>query len=285
MILIARTGVTVIYRLRKFSGRVGEIGKPLPNPFKTFGDNRVLFRRGGTSMLAGAPGSFKSVLALNMVAYWANHSVTGVYFSADSDELTVSRRMAGILTGDPIERVEAAMLRGDREQYINTLACLDDIQFEYNQLDMDGITTRLQSHEAVYGAWPDVVCIDNLIDFVESPDDWGGLLQMIKDLDALSREIKAHICILHHAKLRGGGDSRKKPDPGELNRPPADWEIQGRVTQIPRLVLSVKESGMRLNVATIKNTNGPMCRDGSKYMEFEVAQSMRVGESTFGGYR
>jgi hypothetical protein len=275
----------IVYRLRKFSGRVGQIGKPLPTPFKTFGDNRVTFRHGATSMIAGAPGSFKSVLALNMAAYWANHGLTGMYFSADSDEMTVSRRISGILTGDPIERIEAAMIKGDRAPYIKSLSCMDDIQFEYEQLDMDGITTRLQSHEAVYGAFPDVIWIDNLIDFVDAPDDWGGMLQMIKDLDALSREIKAHICILHHAKLRGGGDNRKKPDPSEADRPPADWEIQGRVTQIPRLVLSVKESGMCLNVACIKNTNGPMQRDGSKYMEFQVKQSMQVEESTYGGYR
>ena len=270
-----------MYRLRKFSGRVGQIGKPLPDDYKTFANNRVTFRQGATSMIAGAPGSFKSVMALNMAAFWANQGYTGLYFSADSDEMTVSRRISGILSGDPIERVEQAMIRGDREQYISRLASMDDVQFEYEQLDMEGITLRLRAFEAIYGAYPDVIWIDNLIDFVDSPDDWGGMLQMIKDLDALSREVKAHICILHHAKLRGGQDTRKKPDEREANRPPADWEIQGRVTQIPRLALTVKEDGLTLKVACVKNTNGPQHRGADVWMDFRIQQSMRMTEETY----
>src|ERR1700755_710837 len=90
----------LMYTPRLAFGRVGNIGQRLPDPYRSFGREQIHFRRGATSMIAGVPGAFKSVVALNMVKRWADQNITTMYFSADGDEFTVIRRLAGIITGD-----------------------------------------------------------------------------------------------------------------------------------------------------------------------------------------
>jgi AAA domain len=261
----------------RFASRTGDSGSPLPDPFDSLAVYQVHFRRGSVSMIAGTPGSFKSILALNMLAYWSGLGIGCQYFSADSDEFTTIKRLGGILTGDSVDTVEKRILSGERRRYEAALRKLQSTQFEYKQMDIDGIVNHVRAYEAVYGIYPEVIFLDNLIDFADSPDDWGGMLVMIKELDQLAKDIKAHICILHHAKLRGG-TSGKGPEPG---RPPADWEIQGKVTQIPRLVLTLAADSTNLRVASVKNTNGQQFRDASVYVDFQVLNSMRVEDINF----
>src|ERR1700744_2867829 len=267
-----------MYSPHKFGHRVGNIGQPLPNPFKQLDENRANFRRGATSLIAGTPGSFKSVIALNMLTTWAKQGVNCLYFAADSDEVTVVNRLTGIVTGVNIERVERQMMedRGKREEYqVRLEEALPGVEFEYEQMDFEDVVRHVKSYEAAYGGYPDVIFIDNLIDFVDSPTDFGGMLEFIRAMDGLSKEIKAHICILHHAKLRDtkGDDAEKDP-----LQPPADWEVQGRITQLSRLVLTICAVGLHVNMSVVKNTLGPQTRDASRRFGFEVYSSMQVAE-------
>ena len=82
-----------MYSPKRFAGRIGNIGRKLPDPFNSLGRENIHFRRGSTVMIAGKPGAFKTVVALNMVAKWAEHGTSVLYFSADGDEFTVVRRL------------------------------------------------------------------------------------------------------------------------------------------------------------------------------------------------
>lgn len=270
-----------MYSPHRFGDRVGNIGQPLPHPFKCLETNRATFRRGATSLIAGTPGSFKSVMALNMLCEWASHGVSSLYFAADSDEVTVVNRLSGILTGTNIDTVERRMMEGKRREYEGALRnrLAGRAEFEYEQMDIDDVVRHTRSYEAVYGGYPDVIFIDNLIDFVESPTDFGGMLEFIRDMDGLSKEIKSHVCILHHAKLRDTKKDKDSPDtPDDPMQPPADWEIQGRITQLSRLVITITAVGLNVNIAVVKNTNGPQTRDASRYFGFDVYGSMQVRE-------
>jgi len=261
----------------KYPRRIGNVGTPLSDPLNSLALQRIQFRRAATSMIAGTPGSCKSVIALNLLVHWAKDKNGCLYFSADSEEFTVVRRLAGILTGDDLDTIEKKMLSGQHGRYVRELSRIDTVQFEYEQLDIQGIANRVKAYEQIYGAYPDVIFVDNLLNFVESPDDWGGMLLMTRELDALARETKSHICILHHAKLRTTV-AGKTPDFG---RPPADYEIQGKVTQIPRLVLTVGADNLTIRLACVKNTNGPQWRDASEYLNFSLTNSMRIQELDF----
>lgn len=266
-----------MYSPHKFAQRIGNTGSPLPDPFASLSAYQVHFRYGALSLVAGTPGSYKSVFALNMVVAWAKAGIGSLYFSADSDEFTVCKRLAGIVTGDSIGLVEKRMMAGERQPYEAALRKLHGVEFEYKQMDMHGIACHVKSYEAIYGGYPDAIFIDNLIDFADAPDDWGSMLVMLKDLDQLAKEVKAHICVLHHARLRGS--SAKGASSAEPGRPPADWEIQGRLTQIPRLALTLAADGTSLRAAFVKNTNGPQFRDGSVSVGFQVLSSMRIDET------
>jgi AAA domain len=267
----------MMYSPDKYPRRIGNIGSPLPDPLLSLAAQRIQFRRGATSMIAGTPGSCKSVLALNMLAQWSKDRIGCLYFSADSEEFTVVRRLAGILTGDDLDTVEKKMLRGEHGRYVAALRRTDVVQFEYEQLDMQGIANRVKAYEQVYGSYPEVVFVDNLINFVESPDDWGGMLILTRELDALARDTRSHIVILHHAKLRPTVAGRTPA----FDKPPADHEIQGKVTQIPRLVLTIGADNLSVRVACVKNTNGPQWKDASVYWDFALTNSMRLQELSF----
>lgn len=259
-----------MFSLAKFRSRTGNIGKPLPSPFNVFDFENVRFRHGATSMLAGQPGTFKSVLALNMLARWSGMGVTAMYFSADSDEFTVARRCAGIVTNEDQAAVEAGLTPGHPNfaRYCDSLNAFGNVRFEYRSMDIDQIAGRLASYEQAWGDFPDVVFIDNLINFASSATDWGEMIDLINELDALARETRSHICVLHHAS---DGWPSGKPVPRHA--------IQGKVTQLPRLVLTTAADGPHLMVSCVKNTNGPQYPNADKWMDFAVRPSLRTDEN------
>jgi AAA domain len=260
-----------MYSPWRFQNRVGDLGKPLPDTFPIFeeDENRVRFRKGGTSLIAGAPGSFKSVFSLNLAVQWAQQGIGCMYFSADCDENTVIMRLSGILTGNTMKDVETNLLEEKPGKYVKALKGLEGVEFEYAQMDTDGIVEHVQQYEAFYGQHPGAIFIDNLIDFVDSPDDYGGMITFIRDMAALAGQTKSHVCILHHARL---------PDGKATTLPPQDREIAGRVTQIPKVVLTMAASGRDLYMSCVKNTLGPQYRDARKIMGFKVSESMQINE-------
>lgn len=257
-----------MYSLHKFAGRTGRLGTPLPDPYPLFDASRIRFRRGGVSLIAGTPGSYKSVFALNLVTKWApEHSI--LYFSADSDEFTVAKRLSSILTDHDSETVDQRMMQDMtwRRTYQQSLEVLHNAKFVYRSLEFETIQNHIEAFESVNG-WPDVVFVDNLIDTVEDPTDWGGMINFIKQMDVLSRETGAHICILHHASE---GWAEKNP-----GMPPPSYAVQGKVNQIPRLVLTVAAQESWMRMACVKNTNGPMDPTARRYMSWTVQPSLRV---------
>lgn len=259
-----------MYSLRKFSNRVGNIGQPLPDLFPMFTAERIRFRHGATSLIAGAPGSYKSVLALNMLAKWCAQDATALYFSADSDEFTVAKRMGAMLTGDSTEQFEAAP---HLARYTEALAAVDSAAFVYRSVDMETVQAHMHAFEAIHGDFPDVVFVDNLMNMVDDPTDWGGMIRMILDLDILARETRSHVCVLHHAS-----ESWAKDHPGA---PPPSWAIQGKVSQIPRLVLTVAATDSTIRIACVKNTNGPQDPRARNVMDFTVQSSLLIEDPAY----
>jgi AAA domain len=258
-----------MYSLAKFASRAGRLGTPLPSPFHSFDIANIRFRLGATSMIAGKPGAFKSILALNMLNFWTREGYPAVFFSADSDEHTVARRLAGIITDTSSETIDAHFQEGRFRDYVPYLESLGLARFEYRILNMEGIAERLAAYEAVYGDYPPLVFLDNLINFSDSTEDWGLMRDMTKELDALARETKSHICVLHHASESWGKASDPVPRAA----------IQGKITQIPRLVLTCAADGPVLKVCCVKNTNGPQDPDAHRPMYFRVEPSLQVTDN------
>jgi KaiC/GvpD/RAD55 family RecA-like ATPase len=265
--------------LRKFASRTGDTGIPLPSLYSSWEKNQVTFRRGSTSMIAGTPGTYKSILALNMAAQWALKGHSILYFSADSDESVVARRMAGILTGDKATDIECR-IQENPGYYEGALSKLGDLRFAYDsRLTVTGVRDYLAAWETVYGEYPEIIVIDNLINFAEYPDDWAAMLVVIRDMDDIARETGAHACILHHAKIRSG---KKEQDEGW---PPADWEISGKVTQLSRLVLTLAAEDQSLYWSVVKNTTGKQDRQARMRHGMDVEDSLRIRDTGYLSYK
>jgi len=262
------------YSLGKFADRIGNLGRPLPDPFPIYGDptRRYKFRYGEVSMLAGKPGSFKSITALNWLAGWAGNGLGIMYFSADSGEAIVASRMTSIITGRSAEEIDRRFsMRENLDEFSGQLDWLDRlVMFEYRQFDIDKIVKRIRGYSDIHGRSPDVIFVDNLINFVDRPDDYGDMIVLLRELDAVAREYKSHICVLHHAKF---GEKKKDED---IGRAPADHEIAGKVTQIPRIAFTSGAIGTQIQVACVKSTNGPQDPFAMNPMSFRIDDSLRV---------
>jgi AAA domain len=256
-----------MYALDKFHTRTGRMGAPLPEVWGSFSDNKITFRRGGMSLIAGQPGAFKSTLARNMLVSWVQQGMTAVYFSADSDEDEAARQVYGIISDTDTEGVERLFRTRQYDTITPVLRTMGAARFDYKAYDVDGIAFRLQAYEAVHGDYPDVVFIDNLINFASSSQDWAGMIDLQNELKALALEMRCHVCVLHHVT-----------DAFPSGVPVPRSAIQGKVTQIPTLVLTVAAAGLQLSVASVKNRNGPAWPNADRWMNFQVYPSMRIQE-------
>lgn len=256
--------------------RAGVTGEPLPAIYPSLTEAGVKFRRGGTSMVAGPPGAFKSTFALNALTRWAQDpNFVGLYISADSDEHTVGKRCAAILSGDPTDTVEKTIRNGGYTQQLGTLAY---IHWEFRALDIKQMDERMAAIKKMHGKFPDLIVVDNLMNVVDNPTDYGGQMLMCRDLDAVARAAASHVMILHHTHE----DAQNKNAP---QRPQAVWEIHGKVNQFPRLILTLAaqqnqdHTEAHLMVACVKNTNGPADRTGREYTDYIITTAnARVSE-------
>ena len=82
--------------LTRSIGRADIGGEPLPQIFKSFESNKIVFRRAEVSMLAGTPGVGKSTLALALAL---KMRVPTLYISADTNAHTMAMRLASMISG------------------------------------------------------------------------------------------------------------------------------------------------------------------------------------------
>jgi hypothetical protein len=228
-------------------------------------------------MLAGVPGAFKTALALNEVVSWADQGLYTQYFSVDSDESTIVERLNGIVTGKSMQEVEAFTRTNPAyfdSQLYNRLG--DKVMFEYQNQSWDSMVYHVASYEQKYGAYPDVVVVDNLIDLAPDVYAFSEMQAIIKNADSLAKKIGAHVHILHHARLVSH-DSGMDVTPG---LPPPAQEIQGRMTQFPTLVMTLGAAGMNLRLAVVKNRFGWQFPDARVSHPFIVRPNMRVEDVT-----
>lgn len=232
-------------------------GRPLPSPFQVFRDNKISFRAGETSMIAGQPGNRKSSLALWVVTQWVSrHNLRGIYFSADSSELVqAGRALAMVSHGLDASEAEQRLKEGDEvsletlHRELNGLGwCFDpDITYE-------GIALEIDAFVELWGTFPDFIVIDNLTDVDgQGDDEWGTLRRVMKSLVSLARATGAHVMVLHHTSE----DFKDDPCPPRK-------AIQGKVSQKPSLILTIggiQNEKVPVNVA--KNRYGPGDRTGS----------------------
>jgi hypothetical protein len=247
-------------------GPVG--GDPLPAPFASWSSKGIRFRRSSVSMLAGIPGSFKTMIALNAIA---NMGVPTLAFSTDSSEETVRARLLAIASGQPTDSTESwAYSAPDRAAEL--LSRFDFVQFDFApDPTLDDVWLSTYAYAETHGVWPEQIVVDICSDVGhDTGDEWGSLRDLMRQSKVLARETAAHVLLVHHAS---DSQSTKRPCPRRS-------DIHGKVAAIPELIVTcgMTDNG-ELHVASVKNRHARADKDANNHFRMELhAERAFVGD-------
>lgn len=225
--------------------------------FHTLENAGIRLREGTVTVVAGTPGSMKTGLSL----YWVGRlNQPTLYFSADSEDFEIVERAAAMVTGDSMTQV-----RANPEAYVEAL---DQLQIRFTFEDSptyEDVELEVAAYAEVFGEWPKVIVIDNLLNLTgENESEWAAHRDHMRVVHKLTRITRATTLLLAHM----GED---KVDP--TGAPAPRNKLQGKVSHLPKMILSLAFDGQRLKVAAVKNRFGPADASGHNYVELHVDPS------------
>lgn len=237
-----------MYRLHRISPRENA-REPLPD-ILGLASSGIQIRRGQVTMVAAQPNDGKSLLTLWMAIRWAQQGVRSFYFSADTDELTTLRRAAATVTGQPQASIESWMQDGWSEVEDALAELNGGVSFSFEtDPTYQHIHEELVAYWEMWGEYPDVIVIDNLMDVVgDNDDEYGSMRDTSKALKRFARLTGAAVIVLHHCN-----ETDKRED-----HPPARREITGKVSQKAELILTLQlvDGQNLMRIAAVKNRSG-----------------------------
>ena len=115
-------------------------------------------------MVAAAPNAGKSMFAL---VYAIKAKVPTLFFSADTDVATVSLRVASALSYEDQVKVEQN-LNNNPNYYSKYLQDASHIQWVFDSSpNLDDIESEVKAYVELYGIYPQLIVIDNLMNVVQ----------------------------------------------------------------------------------------------------------------------
>jgi len=229
----------------------------LPDLFPALASNGIRFRRGQVTMIAGQPNSGKSLLAL---FYAVKSNVPTLYISADTDAYTTAIRAAAVITGSQVNTVEEAFTSGaGYEFYEDELKTLKHLRFDFDPSPtLDDIQLSIQAYGEAFGEYPQLLIIDNLLNIAALHDnEWTGMRDIAKAMHHIARETDAAVFMLHHTTEAEG-----RPE-----LPPSRKSIQGKISQLPEMILTVAmdHETSEYRIACVKNRFAKNSAAGTDY--------------------
>jgi predicted ATP-dependent serine protease len=229
--------------LTRSVGRPEIGGEPLAPVFRTFDNNQIVVRRSEVSMIAGEPGAGKSTLALALAL---RMNVPTLYLSADTNAHTMAMRLYSMITGESQQQAEVA-IEQDPENAKRKLALASHIYWSFDSApNLGDLDDEIMAIEELLGRPPELIIVDNLMDVaMEGGEEFGGMRSAMKELKFLARDTNAAVVVLHHTS------ESFKSDPT-----PPRAAVQGKVNQLPALILTVGQQGGLMAVSSVKNRYG-----------------------------
>lgn len=237
-------------------------GDPLPDVYPVLAKLGAHFRRGQVSMIAGAPGGGKSLLACDILLgmeYPDGTSPSVLYFSADSDKGTIGTRLGAAISNQFFQDVEEELKNPEAEIWDQISESLSNVWFNWNSSpsykDIEG---ELQSYCEVTGQYPDLIIVDNLKNMVSenggaSHEQYDEIMEYLK---ILAIETKSHVMVLHH--VTGVWENGDMPIPlsGLLGKP-------GKPCRLILTLYSESRDPDVMGICVVKNSNGKAAADAS----------------------
>lgn len=229
--------------LARSVGRASIGGEPLPSCFKAFEAHEIIIRRAETTMIAGVPGTGKSMLALALAL---KMGVPTLYVSADTNAHTMAMRLASMISGKSQSETEHKLF-DDPGWTKAILARGSHIVWSFESTPtLEDVYEEVAAFEELWGQPPALIIIDNLMDVAtDGGEEFSSMRAIMKELKYLARATNAAVLIMHHTTE---GTSGTPCQPMSA--------IQGKVNQIPALILTLANVGESLAVAVVKNRYG-----------------------------
>lgn len=239
-------------------------GEPLPQLFKQFDQYGMKLRRGWLHLFAAAAGGFKSMwstfLSLHM-QYEDGTRVPTLYMSADNDKLTFGTAAIASYRNIHVNEAEQLIEQEDPEvlDWLGEVTGHLWVNFDSAPTTAD-IAQELDAFATVYGEWPHLLVIDNLMDV----DTYGaGESEAISQNAILgffrqvARETGAAILVLCHVTGEYVNGDKPIPRSGLMNK----------IDKLPQVVLtSFRDDTNSLNISIVKQRRGRAQADGSLYV-------------------
>lgn len=227
----------------------------------------VLPRMGQMLMIVGQPGAGKSMFAL---WYAFKLGLPCLYFSADMAAHTASTRLGALVTGETVEWCAAAIEGGGAEWLGDQLdSCPIQWCFDSSP-SMQDVAEELDAYIELWDCYPPVIIVDNAMNVEGSSDEGsGGLRYILSELHRLARETGSAVVVLHHAREEG--------NPLE---PSAREKVQGKVAQLPEIILTVALDGDVFKIAPVKDRSGFQDPTGKTYRRL-TAKPEHAGFSVY----
>jgi predicted ATP-dependent serine protease len=201
-------------------------------------------------MIAGEPGAGKSTLALAMAL---RMNVPTLYLSADTNAHTMAMRLYSMITGESQQNAEIAIER-DPIAAREKLALASHIYWSFDSSpNLGDLDDECMAIEELLGKPPELIVVDNLMDVaMDGGEEFSGMRGAMKELKFLARDTNAAVLVLHHTSE----SYKSEPTPPRA-------ALQGKVAQLPALILTVGQQAGLMAVSSVKNRYGKADPSGS----------------------
>lgn len=207
-------------------------GEPLPDVYETLARAQIRFRRGEVGLVAGPTGSMKTMFVCSLAHAMGLRTM---YFSNDSNEMTVISRMVARVRGVPnTDRLKLRILE-DPEWAAEALSEVDHIRWSFDAAPtLDDIKEEVEAYEELYGEYPEVIVVDILtkVDYSEE-SQYTTDNTIVKELDTLARDTGAAVILVGHTSET----EKNQPAKGAQCQP--RHAILQQISRLPTLVLTV----------------------------------------------
>jgi len=236
-------------------------GDPLPDVYPSLARAQVHFRRGNLHMIAGAPGSMKTMFVVDMVR---RLGVPTLYFSNDSDETTIISRLLANRVQRPTQDVAEEMVQMPAwaSSFLRPMA---NVRWSFNPSPtLEDIQVETEAFAEIYGDYPHLIVVDVLVNVSYYEDtDHGQIGRILQFLHGLARDSRSAVVVVHHCTEAVSGHPC----------PPRSAIMQKRA-ELPVLIASVAVYDGTFYFAPLKNRWGPQDPSG------KTAVSMHVDPAT-----
>ena len=213
-------------------------------------------------MIAGPPGSMKTMFTLNIVDKMGP-SVPTLYHSSDSDDFTMASRVLSMRSGMTTDEAEELVLNTPHLAE-KTLKEFDHVKWSFHAAPtLEHMDREAEAFREIHGTYPHHTIIDILMDVDYEGAGEQNYWSLMAELKVMARDQQTAITIVHHTSE--GAASK-------AGTPPPRAAIMGKASQLPVLVLTLWGDGHAetLDVATVKNRFGPGDAMAKKFFRMQA---------------